>query len=89
MPVIDQGIAIGVVTRNGLGETLEHEGPHTPVGLVALSDVVVVEPNANLAEVLAELEHHPGAIALVLDQGSPLGMVTREQLDAFIDARAA
>jgi CBS domain-containing protein len=89
MPVIDHGVAIGIVTRNAVGETLEHDGPHTPVGLVHLRDVVVVEPSAELDDVLAELDEHPGAVALVLDHGSPLGMVTREQLDAFLDERAA
>jgi predicted transcriptional regulator len=89
LPVIERGVALGVVTRNAVGETLEHGGPHTPVGLVALSDVVVVEPNALLDDVLAELEGHPGAVALVLDHGSPLGMVTRSELDAYLEKRTA
>lgn len=88
MPVISGGVALGVVTRNAVGETLEHEGPHTPVGLVSLKDVIVVEPNAPIDDVIAELDGHPGAVALVLDHGSPLGMVTREQLDAYLEARA-
>ena len=84
VPVMDHGVALGVVTRNAVGKTLELDGPHTPVGLVALSDVVVVDPDAALEDVRAELEGHPGAVALVLDHGSPVGMVTREQLDAYL-----
>jgi predicted transcriptional regulator len=86
VPVMDHGVAIGVATRSAVGDTLEHDGPHTPVGLVALRDVIVVDPSAKLDDVMAELVDHPGAVALVLDHGSPVGMVTREQLDAYLDA---
>lgn len=86
MPVIDHGVAIGVITRNAVGETLEHEGPHTLIGHVALDDVVVVEPDELLDDVLDQLDDHPGAVALVLDHGSPLGTITREELDAYLDA---
>ena len=55
----------------------------------ALADVVVVEPNAPLDDVIEQLEDHPGAVALVIDHGSPLGMVTREELDAYLRARHA
>jgi predicted transcriptional regulator len=89
MPVIDHGVALGMITRSAVGETLEHDGPHTPVGLVALSDVVVVNPDAALDDVREQLEDHPGAVALVIDHGAPVGMVTREELDAFLVERAA
>lgn len=89
MPVIARGVALGMITRDAVGETLEHDGPHTPVGLVSLSDVVVVEPSTALDDVIAELEHHPGAVALVLDHGSPLGTITRDELDAYLEKRAA
>jgi CBS domain-containing protein len=89
MPVMARGVALGMITRDAVGETLEHDGPHTPVGLVSLSDVVVVEPNAPLDDVIAELDGHPGAVALVLDHGSPLGTVTRDELDAYLEKRAA
>lgn len=87
MPVIQRGVALGVLTRNAIGETLEHEGPHTPVGLVTLSDVVVVDPTTPLDEVLEQLDEHPGAIALILDHGAALGMVTRDELDAYLESR--
>jgi CBS domain-containing protein len=89
VPVIDHGVAIGVATRNAVDDTLEHEGPHTPVGLVALSDVVVVKPDATLDDVREQLEDHPGAVALVVDHGAAVGMVTREELDAFLEERSA
>ncbi len=89
MPVIDHGVAIGVVTRTAVGETLEHDGPHTPVGLVALSDVVVVAPNDSLDVVRDQLDDHPGAVILVLDRGVLVGLVTREELETYIEERAA
>lgn len=87
MPVIDHGVALGMLTRTAVGDSLAHDGPHTPVGLVALSDVVVVEPDAALDDVLDQLDEHPGAVALVIDHGAPVGMVTREQLDAYMEER--
>lgn len=87
VPVIDHGVAIGVATRHAVGETLEVAGPHAPVGLVPLGEVVVVEPDTALDDVLEELAAHPGAVALVLDHGAVLGLVTREQLDAYLETR--
>lgn len=89
MPVIDHGVALGVLTRSAVGDSLEHDGPQTPVGLVALSDVVVVEPDAALDDVIHKLEDNPGAVALVIDHGAPVGMVTREELDAYVEERLA
>lgn len=87
VPVIDHGVAIGVATRRAVGETLELAGPHAPVGLVTLGEVVVVDPGTALDDVLEELAERPGAVALVLDRGAPLGLVTREQLDAYLETR--
>lgn len=87
MPVIHHGVALGMLTRSAVGNSLEHDGPHTPVGLVALSDVVVVEPDTALDDVMHQLDDHPGAVALVIDHGAPIGMVTREELDAYMEER--
>ena len=87
MAVIDHGKALGVVTRDALAGSIASDGRHTPVGLVAMGDVVVVGPNDPLLEVLEQLDENPGAVALVLDHGSPVGMVTREQLDAYLEAQ--
>lgn len=84
MPVIDHGRALGVVTRDAVGETLASDGPHALVGNVALADVVIVEPSASLERVIEALDEHPGAVALVIDRGEPVGLVTREQLDEYL-----
>lgn len=84
VPVIDQGKPLGVVTRDALAGSLKTDSPQTPIGLVTLNDVIVVAPSDSIVNVRAQLAATPGAVALVLDNGHPVGMVTEGQIDEYL-----
>ncbi|HEY4175462.1 MAG TPA: CBS domain-containing protein [Kofleriaceae bacterium] len=89
VPVLENGIPIGVVSRDEIAGSLERGAPDTPVGRTTLRDVVVVSPSTSLEVVLERLRNAPGAVALVMDRGAPVGLVTEEQVAAYVTRRAA
>jgi CBS domain containing-hemolysin-like protein len=89
VPVMDHGVPLGVVTRDEMAGTLESLGPETPIGMTTLRDVVVVSPSDSLDMVLQQLHASPGALAIVMDGGAVFGVVTEEQLAAYVAHRNA
>ena len=89
VPVVDGGKAVGVVTRDSLNGALTETGPHTPVGLLTLREAIEVGPHDALEDVLEQLRRSPGAVALVIDRGATVGMVTEEQLEMYLAGQAA
>lgn len=86
VPVIDHGHPVGVVTRDDVALGLEHGGPHTAVADVPKHDVVMVSPSDSLADVLDELRAAPDRVAVVIDRGEPVGLLTFEKLAAYVAA---
>ena len=85
LPVIgDDGRPVGVVTRNSLAHALLESGPCASIAFASCGNVIEVGPSASADDVLARLRARPDSIAMVVDNGSPVGMLTVEQLGAYL-----
>ena len=92
LPVVDHGTPIGVITRGDVATALAHAGPDARVADAPHHDIVTVGPADPLDFVLDRLRQTPDSVALVLDHGEPVGMLTSEALAAYVamhDKRAA
>jgi len=85
LPVVDRGQPVAVLTRQDVAAGLERVGPHAPVAAVPLHHVVTVMPGEPVSHVLERLHQRPDAVAVVVDRGGPVGVVTEETLIAYID----
>jgi CBS domain-containing protein len=85
LPVLDEdGRPVGVVTRNSLAHALNESGPRASIAFASCGNVIEVSPSASADEVLARLRAQPDSVAMVVDHGSPVGMLTVEQLDCYL-----
>lgn len=83
LPVMDHGVAIGVVTRDAVTTALQAAGPHALVSAAASRHIVTVAPSDGLGDVLAQLRATPDSVALVVDHGLPVGVLTEDFLAAY------
>jgi Zn-dependent protease/CBS domain-containing protein len=83
LPVIDHGQPVGVLTRGDVAAALAHAGPAAPIASAPRHAVVTVAPGDPLDKVLEQLRQSPDAVALVVDHGAPVGLVTAEHLAAY------
>ena len=84
LPVVDHGTTVGVLTRGDLATALAHAGPHATVSEAPKHDVVTVAPAEPLDAVLDRLRQSPDAVAVVVDHGAPVGLLTAEHLAAYV-----
>ena len=89
VPVIDHGRPLGMITRSDVATALAHAGPDATVGTVARREIVLVSPGESLDAVLDKLRQNPDAVALVLDHGLPVGVLTSEHLAAYVALHSA
>ncbi len=93
LPVIEAGKPVGVITRSDVATALAHAGPTATVAEAPQHPVIEVSPAESLDEVLDRLRHEPDSIALVIDHGQPVGVLTADALAAYValhqDRRAA
>jgi CBS domain-containing protein len=87
LPVLDHGHAVGVITRSDIAKGLQSAGPQASVGSAPQHEVVTVDPTEPLDAVLERLKHSPDAVALVVDHGTPVGLVTAETLADYVALR--
>lgn len=88
LPVMDHGVAVGVVTRAAVSDVLQTAGPHALVSAAASRHVVTVAPTDTLEEVLAQLRAAPDSVALIVDHGLPVGVLTEDLLVAYAATHA-
>jgi tRNA nucleotidyltransferase (CCA-adding enzyme) len=86
VPVVDGDQPVGVVTRSDLEAAVQVVGPHAPVALAHHRTVVTVSPSDSIADVFGRLRASPEAVAVVVDHGAPVGVVTYEHLLAYLAA---
>lgn len=86
LPVLDHGKPVAAITRGDVAAGLERVGPRGPVAAVASHQIITVTPTDSLADVLERLRAMPEAVAVVVDHGGPVGLVTAERLIAYLDA---
>lgn len=88
LAVVEDGEPVGVVTREDVALGLERRGPHASVAESPQHDVVRVTPSDSLADVLDQLRASPDSVAVVIDQGEPVGLLTFEKIRAYLDEHA-
>ena len=84
LPVIDHGKAVGVITRGDVASALAHAGPDATVGSAPQHAIVEVSPSDSLDSVLDKLREQPDSVALVVDHGLPVGVLTADHLAAYV-----
>jgi CBS domain-containing protein len=87
LAVVEDGMPVGVVTRADVALGLERNGPHARVAEAPRHGVVTVTPSDSLVEVLEQLRLSPDAVAVVVDHGDPVGVLTFDRLLAYLDAQ--
>jgi len=85
LPVIEDGSLVGVVTRGDVALGLERSGPRSLIGEAPRHDVVMVAPSDSLVDVLARLRETPDAVAVVMDHGTTVGLLTVDKLVAYVE----
>jgi predicted transcriptional regulator len=85
LPVVDHGRPVGVLTRQDVAAGLERMGPNALVNSAPSHHVVTVMPSEPLAHVLERLQEMPDAVAVVVDHGRPVGVLTEQALIAYLD----
>ena len=83
LPVVDHGTIVGVITRDAVASALADAGPDAAVGQAPTRTVIIVTPSDSLSDVLGKLREAPGSVALVVDHGAPVGLLTAERLAAY------
>ncbi len=89
VPVVEHGRPIAVITRGDVAAGLEQCGPHAPVAAARYHHVVTVAPSDSLCLVLDQLRADPDSVAVVVDGGTPVGLLTVEHLAAYLEGHAA
>jgi Zn-dependent protease/predicted transcriptional regulator len=84
LPVIDHGRPVGVITRSDVATALSHAGPDARVANAPRHGIVTVSPADSLDLVLDKLRQQPDSVALVVDHGQPVGVLTAEHLAAYV-----
>jgi Zn-dependent protease/CBS domain-containing protein len=83
-PIIDDhGDTIGVVTRSDVATGIVTAGPRAAVAAAPHHQALTVQPSTPLDEVLDQLSMTPDAIAVVVENDAPIGLVTPEQLASY------
>lgn len=85
LPIVDHGEAIGVLTRNDVAAGIKDVGPEAPIAKAPHHEAITVAPYASLDGVVDQLAHAPNAIAVVVEDGAVLGVVTPQQLATFVE----
>ena len=86
LPVVDDGTPVGVVTRDDVAAGLRDAGPHAPLAAAPRHGVVMVAPSDSLSDVFRLLRETPDAVALVVDRGAPVGLVTIDHLVEYMES---
>ena len=85
VPVVDGDKPVGVVTRGDLAAAVQTLGPHAPVSEIRHRVVLTVSPGDSVEDVLGRLRAEPDAVALLVDHGAPVGVLTFEHLLEYLE----
>lgn len=88
VPIVEHGAALGVLTRSDIAAGIDESGPDAPVAAAPRHEAVAVDPEDSLDQVFDRLHAAPDGVAIVLDHGTPVGVVTPDQLATYAAMRA-
>jgi Zn-dependent protease len=88
LPIVDHGETVGVLTKTDCAEGIKQAGPRAPIAQAPHHDAITVAPEEPLEGVYDKLAHEPGKIAVVVDRGMPVGVLTADQLATFVALHA-
>jgi tRNA nucleotidyltransferase (CCA-adding enzyme) len=84
MPVLDNGVLIGLITRQVLEKALFHGLTKQTVAEFMNTDVAVVGPTDTLVEIQTHLVERHQRILPVVENGKVMGVITRRDLLDFM-----
>lgn len=84
LPIVDGGAAVGVLTRCDVATGLTHIGADAAIARAPHHAAVTCAPNDTVQGLVGRMAHEPDAIAVVVENGVPVGVLTSEQLSTFI-----
>lgn len=82
IPVVRDGAPIGALTREDVAAGIDAAGPDAPVTAAPRHEVVTIAPSDPLDGIFDRLG--AGAVAVVVDEDEPIGLVTAEQLASYV-----
>jgi CBS domain-containing protein len=88
-PVVEDGIVVGVLTRQQLVRGLAERGPDVAVDAVMAREFVVASPDDSVEEALARLKSCACHVLPVVRGRELVGVLTTENVGEFIALRAA
>ena len=83
LPIVDHGEPVGVLTKTDCAKGIKIAGARAPIAEAPHHDAITVAPHDRLDRVFDRLSRDPGTIAVVVEHGTPIGVVTTEQLATF------
>jgi Zn-dependent protease len=88
LPIVEEGSPVGVLTRGDVAAGITLAGSHGKVAEAPRHEAIAVAPSDPLDQVFDQLVSSPDAVAVVVERGLPVGIVTAEQLATFVALRA-
>ena len=88
LPIIDRGTTVGVLTRHDVATGLQTAGDDATVAAAPHHGAIAVGPHDSIDDLVDQLADRPDAIAVVMDDGAPVGIVTAEQLATYVALHA-
>jgi len=87
LPIVDHGELIGVLTPADVAVGIAGSGATATVAAAPHHAVIAVAPNEPLDQVFDRLAGSPDTVAIVIEHGAPIGVVTPEQMARFVALR--
>jgi Zn-dependent protease/predicted transcriptional regulator len=88
-PVVTDGKAVGVLTRDNLMAGLARSGRDARVSEAATAGLGTVEADAPLTPAVARLRQGEGPCLQVVEAGRPIGLLTLENIGEYLMLRSA
>lgn len=83
-PVVDNGMLVGLVTRQALISGMQDRGGDVTVGEVMIGNPCRVAPDDSLADIFQQISNGACPIAAVTDGAQLVGLVTPESVSQYV-----
>ena len=84
LPIVEHGTTLGVLTRCDVANGIKLRGASATIAHAPHHEAVTVAPGDSVDGVVERLAHGHDAIAVVVEDGEPIGVATAEQLATFV-----